>query len=235
MTPSFKKRFWTNVDVVAVEGGFEVSLDARRVITPAKSDLVLPTAKLAHCIAAEWQAQVEVVNPNTMPATRMANSAIDKIAQNHFAVAEMLAEYGGTDLLCYRAEAPLELVAWQEKEWDPILAWARQVFSVELATTAGVMHVAQQPEDLRKFGEKVHEFGNFELAAFHDLVTISGSLVTAFTVTENWMTAQQAWESATVDERWQQQLWGIDDEAQKNNALKQRAFEFAHAFLLMLG
>ena len=108
------KRFWKEAAVTAVDGGHTVTLDARSVRTPAKAPLVVPSRALALAIAAEWDAQQDVVRPDTMPVTRTANSAIDKVTPQARAVADMLADYGGTDLLSYRAEGPDELVACTE-------------------------------------------------------------------------------------------------------------------------
>ncbi|HRK43181.1 MAG TPA: ATP12 family chaperone protein, partial [Gemmobacter sp.] len=142
------KRFWKAATPAPVEGGFTVTLDGRPVKTPAKTLLVLPTEAMARLIAAEWDAQAEMVAPETMPATRAANSALDKVQAQFAEVAEMLAEYGGTDLLCYRAEGPEALVARQAAGWDPLLDWARDRYQAPLVATAGVMFIAQPPGSL---------------------------------------------------------------------------------------
>lgn len=114
-----KKRFWKETTVESVEGGYGVFLDGRAVKTPAKAALVVPTEAMAEAMAAEWDAQEGEIDPNTMPVTRSANAAIDKVAVQHTEVADMLAEYGGSDLLCYRATSPEELIARQAEGWDP--------------------------------------------------------------------------------------------------------------------
>ena len=108
------KRFWKNATVVAVDGGHTVHLDGRPVKTPSKAGLIVPTAAMAAAMAAEWDAQVELVDPRTMPVTRCANSAIDKVRVQHADVAAMLAEYGDSDLLCYRAADP-EVVGHRQR------------------------------------------------------------------------------------------------------------------------
>ena len=143
------KRFWTEAKGVAVEDGFAVQLDGRSVKTPAKSTLVVPTQIMADAIAAEWDAQTEKVNPNTMPFTRSANAAIDKVATQHAEVADLLSEYGDSDLLCYRADTPVELVARQSVEWDPMLEWAHDELGVRLLPRVGIMHVPQDKQATR--------------------------------------------------------------------------------------
>ena len=224
------RRFWTTASAVPVDGGYTVHLDARAVRTPLKAPLVVPTLALAEAIAAEWQAQDTKVNPDTMPFTRTANSAIDKVAPQMDEVAGMLAAYGGSDLLCYRAEGPPDLVARQAEAWDPILIWALEVLGADLVVTQGVMHVEQPAESLSRLHERVAAMTAFELAAFHDLVAISGSLVLALAVTEGRVTADEAWTLSRVDEDWQISLWGEDEEAAEVAARKRAAVLQADRF-----
>lgn len=229
------RRFWTNASAVSAEGGFAVHLDDRPVRTPLKAPLVLPTLALAEAVAAEWQAQDGKVNPETMPFTRTANSAIDKVAPQFDAVAAMLAEYGGSDLLCYRAEGPEDLVERQAEAWDPILIWALERFGADLVVTSGVVHVAQPAESLVALHRKVGEMTPFQLSAFHDLVALSGSLVLALAVTEGRVTAEEAWRLSRIDEDWQITLWGEDEEAAEVAARKQAAFLQADRFYALCG
>ncbi|MFM7442943.1 MAG: ATP12 family chaperone protein [Tabrizicola sp.] len=229
------RRFWTTASAVPVEGGYAVHLDGRPVRTPLKAPLLLPTLGLAEAVAAEWQAQEGKVNPETMPFTRTANSAIDKVAPQFDAVAAMLAEYGGSDLLCYRAEAPPDLVARQAEAWDPILVWALERFGADLLVTSGVMHVAQPPESLVGLHRRVAGMSAFQLSAFHDLVALSGSLVLALAVTDRRVTAEQAWSLSRIDEDWQISLWGEDEEAAEIAALKRAAFLQADRFYGLCG
>lgn len=207
------KRFWKQALVVPAAGGFEVRLDARPVRTPAKAMLVLPTSGLAEIIAAEWDAQIDRVDPETMPATRMANAAIDKVSLQFNEVAGMIAGYGDSDLLCYRATAPVELVARQAEKWDPLLDWAADKMGARLMPVSGVMHVPQDAGALDRLNQAVSAHTPYELAAFHDLVAISGSLVLGFAAAKRLLTLEELWELACLDEIWQEQQWGKDDDA----------------------
>lgn len=229
------RRFWTTASAVAVEGGFTVHLDDRPVRTPLKAALIVPTLALAKAIAAEWQAQDGKVNPETMPFTRTANSAIDKVAPQIDEVAAMLAAYGGSDLLCYRAEGPPDLVARQAEAWDPILIWALDSLGADLLVTEGVMHMEQPPEALMRLHQRVAALTAFQLAAFHDLVAISGSLVLALAVTGGRVTAEEAWTLSRIDEDWQISLWGEDEEAAEVALRKQAAFLQADRFYRLCG
>lgn len=218
------KRFWKDAAVIAVDGGFTVELDDRSVKTPAKRLLVVPTIEMANAIAAEWQAQDGVIDPNTMPVTKTANAAIDKVAVQHGEVADMLAAYGDADLLCYRAEAPEALVARQTALWDPMLDWAKDALDVRLQTRKGVIHQPQDAADLEKLAVRTHALDPFELAAFHDLVSLSGSLVLGFAAATQARDADALWELSRLDEIWQAEQWGQDDDADAMSALKKASF-----------
>jgi chaperone required for assembly of F1-ATPase len=229
------KRFWTRAVVAPDAGGFVVLLDNRKVMTPAKQPLILPTQPLAALIAAEWEAQTGLVDPEMMPVTRMANSALDKVVPQYAEVAGLLAAYGETDLLCYRATHPPALIARQEQAWDPVLDWAASALSAPLRSTRGIVHVAQDPAVLSGLMDQVLALGNFRLAAFHDLVSISGSLVLAFAVARGHLTAEVAWRLSRIDEDWQISLWGEDEDSAAAAALKQRAFHQASQFYSLCG
>ena len=109
------KRFWKAVDVVEGEGGWSVTLDGRTPRTPAHAKLTLPTEAAARLVAEEWAAQSEFIEPGTMPATRLAATAIDRVSQTREPVADEIAAYAGSDALCYLAEHPTPLVTRQAR------------------------------------------------------------------------------------------------------------------------
>ena len=177
-----KKRFWTDVAVVGSIGGFVIHLDGRVVKTPEKHDLNVPTRVAAELIAAEWAAVEETLDPTVMPATRWANVSIDRVGLNHGDVVDMLAAYGDTDLLCYRATQPEELIERQAAVWDAPLAWAAKAFDAPLKVTQGVIPVDQPNQSVANLRAEVVRMEPFSLSAFHDLVHISGSLVLSLAI-----------------------------------------------------
>lgn len=229
------KRFWTSATAETCEGGFTVRLDGRPVKTPAKTLLVLPTYDLAQAVAAEWDAQQGEVKPQTMPMTRSANSALDKIIPQRAEVVGLLAAYGGTDLLCYRAVGPAELVARQVAGWDPLIDWAATALGTPLVTTKGVVHVAQDPTVLARLTARVDALSPFHLAGFHDLVAITGSLVLALAVTEGRLTPPEAWALSRIDETWQTEQWGADEEATTLEEARHAALLHAGRFYVLCG
>lgn len=228
------KRFWTSAEVAAVDGGFAVHLDGRTIKTPARAPLVVPTRAVAEMIAAEWQAQGEKIAPETMPATRAANAAIDKVRGQFDEVAALVAAYGETDLLCYRATWPAELRARQDAAWDPLLDWSAERFGLRWVIAEGVMPQAQPPETLALLNAQVARFSPFELTAFHDLVALSGSLVIGLAVTEGRGTPGALWQASRIDEDWQTAKWGEDDEARSLAEWRRQGFLFAAQFFAAL-
>lgn len=223
-------RFWKTTSVIQEENGFSIALDGRVVKTPAKALLLLPTRAMADAVASEWDAQGNKIDPANMPTTRSANAAIDKVAHQHAEVADMLAAYGDSDLLCYRADAPDGLVARQAAQWDPVLDWAAEIMDARLYPRSGVIHQAQDIKALSTLTNKVHAMSSFQLAGFHDLVSMSGSLILGFSVVFQWKDPESAWILSRLDEIWQQEKWGQDDEADALSETKRLAFLHAARF-----
>jgi chaperone required for assembly of F1-ATPase len=227
MRPELPRRFYTVATVAAAPGGHTVVLDGRSVKTPGKRALVVPTASLASAIAGEWQAQGEWIDPATMPLTRLANTTIDAVAER---IAEVRADalgYAGSDLLCYRAEHPVELVARQQRHWDPVLDWARDRLGAPLATASGITHRPQPAAAIAAIGRRLERLDPFRLAGVHELTTISGSVVLALAVLDRKLTSDAAWTAAHVDEDWQIRHWGEDFEAAKRREIRRRDFDAA--------
>ncbi|NKB26897.1 MAG: ATPase [Rhodobacteraceae bacterium] len=224
------KRFWKDTSVVEVGDGWTVHLDTRCVRTPAKAALTLPTRPMAEAIAAEWAAQDGLINPLTMPVTRAANAAIDKVAPQRAEVAAMIAAYGETDLLSHRAEGPAELVARQATAWDPLLDWAAQMFGARLGVGAGIMPLDHPPEALRRLADAVATYDPFELTALHDLVSLTGSLIIGLATLHGVQPSEALWQAGRIDEDWQIEQWGRDDLADAEAAIRRTGFLQAIAF-----
>lgn len=228
------RRFWTRAAIVEADGGWSVTLDDQPLHTPGKALLCLPTAALARAVADEWQAQDEKIRPETMPFTRAANSAIEKVAPARAAVVDMLVEYGGSDLLCYRATTPMDLIERQAAQWDPWIDWSARTLGAPLSLVAGVMPLDQPADSLAALRAAVDRHSAFELTGLHDLVTLSGSLVLGLAVSAGALDVAQAWDLSRLDERWQNELWGEDAESAAAAAEKAAAFAQAAKLLALL-
>lgn len=233
MTEWTARRFWEAAETRPEAGGWTVRLDGRPVRTPGRRPLVMPTRAMADAVAGEWSAQGERVDPTTMPVTRSVNSAIDKVVPQRDEVVAALTAYGETDLLCYRAESPDALTARQARAWDPLLEWAHQTFGARLVPVAGVMPHPQDRAALDRLSAPVDAMDEFALTGFHDLVMLSGSLVLALAVVRGRLSAAEAWELSRIDEEYQAELWGRDQEAERAAEIRRDAFLAAERFVAL--
>lgn len=207
------KRFYKAATVAEEGAGFAVLLDGRRIRTPAQRDFSLPTRALAEAVAEEWQAQGEKITPADMPLTQLAFTAIDRIAPDLAAVADRIGRYGETDLLCYRAAAPQDLVALQGKTWDPLLAWAEDAFGATLTVTAGITPVDQAPAALAALKSPLAGLDAFRMTALAAVVQVAGSLVIGMALLRGRLDAAAAAAASQLDETYQAAKWGDDKEA----------------------
>ena len=235
--PKLRKRFYSRAHAGEAEGGgFALLLDGKPVKTPARRALTAPTAPLARLIADEWNAQAELIDPGRMPLTRLANAVIDAVADARGPVAEEVAEYLGADLLCYRAEAPDDLVALQTRHWDPVLEWAREALGARFVLAQGIMHVAQPAETIAKLRAKIPADANdvkdiWRLGALSVITTLTGSGLLALALGHAALAPEAAWAAAHVDEDWQMSQWGRDDAALERRAHRFAEFQAAVAVL----
>ncbi|MEM1274203.1 MAG: ATP12 family protein [Pseudomonadota bacterium] len=235
MTEWVAKRFWTDVAIVRTEDGFQLSLDGRSVKTPGRRVLTLPSRAMAAAAAAEWSAQTQTIDPTKMPVTRSANSAIDQTAPQRDAVIDMLAAYGETDLLCHRADRPDALVARQEAAWAPLLHWVAKRHQAQLNVTTGILPTEQPAASLSRLHAAIASYGNFGLTALHDLIQLSGSVVIGLAVAEGEVESDTAWELSRIDEDWQIEQWGPDEEAAMRVKTRYDAFSHAAKFVQWSG
>ncbi|MGF1477193.1 MAG: ATP12 family chaperone protein [Geminicoccaceae bacterium] len=207
------KRFYGEAGVIRAEGGHGIRLDDRPVNTPAGHPLVVPTEALGERIAAEWQAQVETVKPETMPVTRLASTAIDLLPERRDDAAQQIADYAETDLLCYRAPEPTVLVIKQSRLWDPVLAWAQAKLGLRFTVVTGVTPVAQDPSTLRLTRDLIDALDDWRLTGLHAATTLTGSVVLGLALERGYMDAAELTAASTLDERFEMERWGSDAEA----------------------
>jgi chaperone required for assembly of F1-ATPase len=228
------KRFWTEVSIEPVDGGWAIRLDGRPVRTPARAELAVPTRALAEAIADEWRSVDGAIDPRAMPLTGLSNAAIDRVAPDRRAFAGGLARYAEADLACYRADRPPDLVERQTNAWESLLGWARRRFDVDFSATSGLMHVPQPQATVERLAYEVGALDPFRLAGLSPLVTIGGSLVAALAVLEKAITPAEAWDSVGIDEHWQLEQWGSDSEAETALENRRRDYLAAAGFLALL-
>ena len=214
MRKPLPKRFYEAVGTEPGEGGYEIRLDGRPLRTPARQVFAVPSRALAEAVAAEWERQSGVIDPTAMPLTRLVNTALDGVAQDPQAVAEDIVRFSGSDLVCYRAGEPQELVARQAEAWDPLIDWAHAALGARFMLAEGVVHVDQPREAIAAISAHVGRFRDpLALAAIHTMTTLTGSAILALAVAMNAIAPEEAWKAAHVDEDWNVELWGEDAEA----------------------
>ena len=232
---SLPRRFWTRVEVKQQPDGFGIALDDRLTKTPARKTLLLPSQALAEHLAQEWQAIAEVIDPAQMPLTRLVNSALDGVSLQMQEVQADAARYAGSDLLCYRAEMPDRLVALQHNQWGPLLDWAETDLGARLHVTKGLFFVEQPDASLAAIRQVVARFDHpLTLAALHTLTTLTGSVILALAVAYQRLKLVEVWALAHLDEDFQMEVWGHDEEALSRRAAKWREAEVAALVLSLL-
>ena len=230
------KRLYAGVDVVPASGGaFAVALDGRPARTPEGRELALPCEALARAVADEWRAQGEDIEPSSMPLTRLAATAKDRVGAARQGVIGQALKYADTDLLCYRAETPQELVQSQQERWQPLLDWAADALGARLRVTAGVSPVAQPEAALRALRTAVQSLDDMELAVLSTVTAASGSLIVALALVSGRIGAIEAFETSQVDESFQISRWGEDTEAEDQRRRIRDDIRAAADFLGLLG
>lgn len=214
------KRFWKAVDVAPRDSGWAVLLDGRAPKTPAGAPLVLPTEVAARLAADEWAAQGEHLLPATMPATRLAATAIDRIGQAREAVADEIAAFAGSDLVCYLADHPNALAVEQAREWSPWRDWAAAECGVALEPVEGIIHRPQDPAAIARVRELALELDDFRLAGLAMATPLLGSAVLGLAMLRGALTGEAAFELSRLDEAFQERQWGVDAEAAERTAAR---------------
>ena len=223
-------RFYATAATVAVADGYAVRLDDKPVRTPARRVLAAPTRALAEAIAAEWQAQKDVIDPAKMPLTRLANAIIDGVADAPLPVADEIGKYLASDLLFYRVGSPQGLVEGPARRWDPIPDWARQALGAEFKLGDGVVYVAQ-PEAALAAARAAIPLEPWRLGAVHVVTTLTSSALIALAITGGALSADAAWQAAHVDEDWNMAQWGRDDMAMARREFRLAEFKAAATVL----
>ncbi|MEJ8476622.1 ATP12 family chaperone protein [Roseibium algae] len=227
------KRFYKEAVPATVEGGFAIHLDGRPVKTPSRTMLVLTHHAVAQAVADEWNAQVEVINPAVMPLTRIANSAQDAVAKRFAEVSDEITRFCGTDALCYRADEPETLVARQRELWDPVLSWAEAMFGGRFVRIAGIIHQEQPEALLKAYRARLDSFTPLGLAALHTATSLAGSAVLALALSDGHLSVEEAWLAAHVEEDFNVERWGQDEQATQVRTYKRTEFDAAALILGM--
>lgn len=228
------KRFYKQAACVSVDNGFAIELDGRRIKTPARNPLQLPTETLAEAITEEWAVQGEEIDPVTMPLTALAQGALDQVAHERDRIVDRIAAFSESDMLYYRGDESQQALAdYQSEKWSALLDWARLRYDVSFVLTFGIMHKPQPDETILRLGETVKSQDDFTIAAMLSLVGLAGSLIAVLALVEGAYDADTLWPLMNLEELWQEEQWGRDDLAVETRAIKQAEFLAAVQFLVL--
>jgi chaperone required for assembly of F1-ATPase len=217
---SHPKRFYKTATAEQSPGGWTVLLDERAIKTPARKALTLPNEKLAKAIAAEWNAQGDTIDIAAMHLTRLANVAIDRAGETRYDMADELARYCETDLICHIAEEPDDLIEMEEASWRPVRDWAGETLGVFLVPVSGIIASPQPDASLEAAREHALSLDNFRLTGMMFACGLLGSALLALAVEREALTAEEAFDTARIDEDFQSAQWGEDDEAKAATAAR---------------
>lgn len=227
------KRFWKDVTVTLVDGGWQVMLDARPLKTQAKRPQVVPTQALAELLAAEWRDQPDEIDPARFQHRDMADYALDVVAADPEAVVTKLLGYAETDTLNYRADPDEPHYQRQRALWEPLVTTAEERYEVHFVRVSGVVHRPQKPETLAVLRRRLELFDPFTLAGLETLTSIAASLITGLAALEPDADVTALFAAANAEEDWQAEEWGWEWTAEERRALRLAAFlraaEFARA------
>jgi chaperone required for assembly of F1-ATPase len=225
------KRFYRDVTVAPGEHGHQILLDGRPMRTPAKEFFAAPTAPLAEAIADEWRGQGDAIRPDAMPLTRLASTAIDRMPVQRQAAIEEVVAYADTDLVCYRAAEPFELVQRQHQMWQPMLDWLSHTYGVRLAVTTSVLLVAQPAAACARLRGAIEDLGDWPLVGMHMATTALGSLVLGLGLLHGRLDADAALAASLLDELYEIERWGSDVEVERRHQALRRDVSGAARFL----
>lgn len=228
------KRPHRNVTIVRHDRGHGVSLDSRPLRTPAKAELVVPSAALAEAIAQEWRVPDPADGRAERPLTRLACAAIDLVPERRDAIVRETANYAATDLVCYRAAHPPALVKRQHMLWQPLLNWLVEYFDAPLHVTMGITPLRQPQASLAALRDAVAGRDDLQLTALRLATAASGSLAIALALMARRFDADAAFEAAELDESFQIEKWGEDPEQTRRRAALRDDLRLAERFAALL-
>jgi chaperone required for assembly of F1-ATPase len=225
-----RKRFYKEAGVAEAESGFTITLDGKPIKTPSGRTVTVPVRAIAEAVAAEWRAQQDTIDPPTMPLTRFANSVVEGVADKVDAVADDIAKYLGSDLLFYRAGHPEALVAREAAHWDPILFWAADTLGAHFILAEGIVHV-RQPDSAIAAARAALPSDAWQVAALHVVTSLTGSALLALALFHGVLDSDEVWAAAHVDEDWNIEKWGVDEEVAARRAARLVDFRAAVGIL----
>ena len=207
------KKFWKKVSIKKISSNsFQIMLDERILQTPLKRELVLPNLNLTQEIVKEWDQVSKNINTESMIFYGLISTSLDKIIDNKNLYIDDILDYIDTDLICYRAENPKELVELQKNKWDPIILLIEKYIGTKVHVFEGVLHKKQHYTVHDRLNNLINQFDIFEISALHRITNITGSIFLSLCVLKKDISKNEIFELSFLDELWQEKNWGFDEE-----------------------
>jgi len=211
------KKNWKTVQVKEKSiNSYEILLDNNILKTPLKNELIIPNAKIAEEIYKEWNQETKFLNTDDMTFYGIISTSIDKIFGNRKKYIDDVLNFVDTDLICYRANKPIDLVQWQSKNWDPIISKVESYINNKIQVFKGIMPSKQDKEIHIKITSLLTKFSDLEIAVLHRITNITGSIFLTLCVLKNDTVKKNTFKLSYLDELWQAKNWGYEEEASKN-------------------
>lgn len=235
MSEQAPKRFYEKAEVAPHENGYGVFLDGRLARTMGRQALAAASEALAQAVAEEWAKQGEHIDRNKMPLTAFLSAAIDSDETTMQQWMEETLNYLGSDLLCYRAEKPAALVSRQTEEWDPYLAWFSKEYGAQLNLVTGLIAEEQPQNAIEAVTRELSAQQRESLLGLKTATAITGSAVLALALWKNAFSDDMIFEASRLDERFQEERWGVDAEAKAREEQIKLEFKAVAEFLRLSG
>ncbi|KAH0632042.1 hypothetical protein JD844_020066 [Phrynosoma platyrhinos] len=201
-----RRRFYQNVTISQGEGGFEISLDHRKLKTPQAKVFTVPSETLALAVANEWDVQQDTIKSYTMHLVSVSPFEEEK------------------DGSCsYRVEEPPALVELQKNEWDPVIEWAEKRYNVVIGSSTSIMgpSIPQSTKDV--FISHLASYNSWALQGIEYMITQLKSLVLSMCLLDKHLTVEQAVLLSRLEEEYQIHRWGNVEWAHDYDLYEMRA------------
>ena len=213
------KRGYQTVSIAEhASGGWSLLADGKPAKSPRGKQVVIPSHALAEVVMHEWQQQCERVDGSTMPMTRICCIALDLIGEQREEIERDIAAFAETDQLYFRETKDEKLRRLQDETLTPVLAWAEKHYNIHITLSYGVMVTPQDDTTSETFARLLAQMSDMELAAFSLLVKYTSSFVLGLALKEGYISPEDALSFSHLDEIYQAEQWGKDEEAEDARA-----------------
>jgi len=208
------KKFWKKIEIrQSSSKNFHLLLDNNKLTTPMKKELVLPSEILVNEVLREWDQNSDNINIDDLVFYGVLSTAIDKVNLEKDAYVNDIIDFIDTDLICYRAESPNDLIALQNKSWNPILLLIEKYIDVKIKVFKGVMPSNQDQKVHTEIKKLISNLSDVQISVLHRITNLIGSIFLSLCILKKDLLKEDAFECSFLDELWQAKNWGHEEDA----------------------